>query len=100
METKTFVFDPGDVGLVAPSATTLITIENTAWCSVITSKEKILPSKKQTDKHATREKKNKEVAITKWSTHPVETILFSRTRMAPTRRFMQLERCEAREARV
>ena len=32
--------------------------------------------------------------------YPVETILFSRTRMAPTRRFMQFERREAREARV
>lgn len=33
-------------------------------------------------------------------THPVARIRRSRTRMAPTRRFMQFERREAREARV
>ncbi len=31
-------------------------------------------------------------------THPVETMRLLRTSRAPTRRFMQLDRCEAREA--
>jgi hypothetical protein len=34
------------------------------------------------------------------TTYPVETMRFSRTRTAPTRRFMQFDRCEASDASV